>query len=255
MPRCLKWSFPTRHINFNFVHFFKQEIGCSVTLEPTDEEQSRLYWLSLQTPQRATAAASDDTTSVGMSLQQPSRSQRTLVVESPTPSARHPRRTPKRTRVPTPLSSSSGEEQDHFTELKERLIESVVERLMPQMEKWMDQNTPAAKQNMNISRMNPSGSSNENDDNDDSLNNELELNDYKEVSYKLFQYKTCRLRGSNGELRCPFCDNYEEHTYFHLLLHAVRVAEVSKIGKKKANHLAMAKFLAIDLADEVIKAD
>ncbi|KAH6755212.1 hypothetical protein C2S53_017470 [Perilla frutescens var. hirtella] len=116
--------------------------------------------------------------------------------------------------------------------------------------------------NASISKLNRSGqrihvemgrsSSNEEEDDDDL--NDSQVDEYKELSYKLFQFKTYKLRGFSGELRCPFCVNYEgedncHHT--HLLLHAVRVAEVSERGKQKANHFAMARYLAIDLADEV----
>ncbi|KAH6771920.1 hypothetical protein C2S51_010324 [Perilla frutescens var. frutescens] len=85
--------------------------------------------------------------------------------------------------------------------------------------------------------------------------NESQLDDYKEINYKLFKYKTHKLRDSNGEFRCPFSAEYheEEHNYCdytHLLLHAIREVD-SANGKRRANHLAMARYLSIDLADDV----
>lgn len=81
-----------------------------------------------------------------------------------------------------------------------------------------------------------------------------QVNEYKELSYKLFQFHTYELRFSNGGIGCPFCDYKEEHeiNYIHLLLHAVRVGEEgSKSGKQRAKHLAMAKYLVNDLGDKV----
>ncbi|XP_057787850.1 uncharacterized protein LOC131005068 isoform X4 [Salvia miltiorrhiza] len=90
-------------------------------------------------------------------------------------------------------------------------------------------------------------------DNFDDLN-DAQVTDYKQLSYKLFQYRTYKLRGSDGEFGCPFCDDYkDEHEckYTHLLLHAIRVAESEESGKHRANHFGMARFLAIDLGEEV----
>lgn len=84
--------------------------------------------------------------------------------------------------------------------------------------------------------------------------NDSQVNEYKELSYKLFQFRTHELRCSNGGFGCPFCDYKEEHEnhYIHLLLHAVRVGEGGSVsGKQRANHLAMAKYLVNDLGDEV----
>ncbi|KAH6771919.1 hypothetical protein C2S51_010323 [Perilla frutescens var. frutescens] len=113
----------------------------------------------------------------------------------------------------------------------------------------------------NVSRMNASFQIvhlSTNDECDD-ISGLQEIEDYKQLSYKLFQYRTYKPRGSNGEFRCQFCANYddeeEEEDEWHctrLLLHAIRVAEHSDSGKERANHSAMAKYLAFDLADEVI---
>ncbi|XP_057787842.1 factor of DNA methylation 5-like [Salvia miltiorrhiza] len=83
------------------------------------------------------------------------------------------------------------------------------------------------------------------------LNDDSQMNEYKQLSYKLFHFQTYRLfRGSNGEFGCPFC-SYKECRYTHLLLHAVQVAEGHEPGKKRANHYAMARYLAIDLAHQL----
>ncbi|KAH6820525.1 hypothetical protein C2S53_008798 [Perilla frutescens var. hirtella] len=91
----------------------------------------------------------------------------------------------------------------------------------------------------------------------DHLNDSL-MNEYKELSYKYLQFRTYRLRGSNGDFGCPFCDHKEEHQnnqYKHLLFHAIQVSESSESGKQRANHLAMAKYIVIDLADDVKAED
>lgn len=79
------------------------------------------------------------------------------------------------------------------------------------------------------------------------------INDYKELSYKLFQLHDYKVRGHHGEFACPFCACKEEadYGYSHLLQHAIRVAEGSLSRKQRAKHYAMAKYLAFDLAVEL----
>lgn len=67
--------------------------------------------------------------------------------------------------------------------------------------------------------------------------NDSQVNEHKELSYKLFQFRTHKLRGSNGGFACPFCNHKEEHEYpyIHLLLHAIQTGEGSESGKQRAN--------------------
>lgn len=82
-----------------------------------------------------------------------------------------------------------------------------------------------------------------------------EVKEYKELNYRLFQLRDYKVRSSNGGFRCPICaseskdeDNYK---YAHLLQHAIRLAEGSISGKQRAKHSAMARYLAVDLGNEV----
>ncbi|KAL8497230.1 hypothetical protein ACS0TY_020787 [Phlomoides rotata] len=78
-----------------------------------------------------------------------------------------------------------------------------------------------------------------------------EINQYKEAVHKLLKFKTYKIRGPNGDLRCPFCVDVEKLEYHRLLEHTIRVAECSaESGKQRASHFAMAKYLVIDLASE-----
>ncbi|KAL8502056.1 hypothetical protein ACS0TY_021255 [Phlomoides rotata] len=78
-----------------------------------------------------------------------------------------------------------------------------------------------------------------------------EINQYKEAVHKLLKFKTYKIRGPNGDLRCPFCVDVEKLEYHCLLEHTIRVAECSaESGKQRASHFAMAKYLVIDLASE-----
>lgn len=100
--------------------------------------------------------------------------------------------------------------------------------------------------------MNPMMGNGSDEERDDDLS-DSQRNEYKQLSYKLFQFRTYRLRSSNGDFGCPFCNLNEnrENRYIHLLLHAIRVAETSEGGKHGANHFAMARYLAIDLHHEI----
>lgn len=79
-----------------------------------------------------------------------------------------------------------------------------------------------------------------------------EINEYKEVTYKLLKFRTHKIRAPNGKFRCPFCGDKEQVFQYTLLLqHAIRVAEGSEdSAKQRANHFAMATYLVTDLADE-----
>ncbi|KAL8497221.1 hypothetical protein ACS0TY_020782 [Phlomoides rotata] len=79
-----------------------------------------------------------------------------------------------------------------------------------------------------------------------------EMNEYKEVTYKLLKFRTHKVRAPNGKFRCPFCGDKEQVFQYTLLLqHAIRVAEGSEdSAKQRANHFAMATYLVTDLADE-----
>ncbi|KAH6794862.1 hypothetical protein C2S52_005339 [Perilla frutescens var. hirtella] len=75
-----------------------------------------------------------------------------------------------------------------------------------------------------------------------------------EIYYKFFKVGDFKVRGCNGEFRCPFncsCNEEDDLRYTHLLRHAIRVAEGSISRKQRAKHSAMASFLAFDLANEV----
>lgn len=78
------------------------------------------------------------------------------------------------------------------------------------------------------------------------------VEEYKEMSYKLFKLQDHKVKASNGEFRCPFCacKDEDDYAYTNLLQHAIRVAEGSITGKQRARHAAMARYLAVDLADE-----
>lgn len=79
------------------------------------------------------------------------------------------------------------------------------------------------------------------------------VKEYKELSYKLFKLRDYKVKASNGDFRCPFCacKDDDEHDYTNLLQHAIRVAEGSITWKQRAKHSAMARYLAVDLANEV----
>ncbi|GKV16845.1 hypothetical protein SLEP1_g27420 [Rubroshorea leprosula] len=88
---------------------------------------------------------------------------------------------------------------------------------------------------------------------DDSDISESEINEYKEKPYEDLRDGTYKVKVS-GNLRCPFCagKKKQDYKYKDLLQHASGVGKGSanRSAKQKANHLALAKYLEIDLANE-----
>lgn len=83
-----------------------------------------------------------------------------------------------------------------------------------------------------------------------------EINEYVEKPYEELRAGKYKVR-VNGTLRCPFCSGKKKQDYKHkdLLQHASGVGKGSanRSAKQKANHLALAKYLEVDLADGVDK--
>ena len=80
-----------------------------------------------------------------------------------------------------------------------------------------------------------------------------EIQEYKEIPYELLKARTYNIRGRNGALRCPFCVGKKktEYQYNHLYQHAIGVSKgTAKSPKQRANHLALATYLEVDLANE-----
>ncbi|GLT41179.1 hypothetical protein SLA2020_152630 [Shorea laevis] len=82
---------------------------------------------------------------------------------------------------------------------------------------------------------------------------ESEINEYVEKPYQQLRDKTYKVK-VKGSLRCPFCAGKKKqgYKYKELLQHSSGVAKGSanRSAKEKANHLALAKYLEIDLANE-----
>ncbi|KAH9715741.1 factor of DNA methylation 1 [Citrus sinensis] len=83
-----------------------------------------------------------------------------------------------------------------------------------------------------------------------------EINEYLEKPYEELRAGKYKVR-VNGTLRCPFCSGKKKQDYKHkdLLQHASGVGKGSanRSAKQKANHLALAKYLEVDLAGGVDK--
>ncbi|CAL1374251.1 unnamed protein product [Linum trigynum] len=81
---------------------------------------------------------------------------------------------------------------------------------------------------------------------------ESEINDYVDKPYEKLQSQAYKVQ-VHGTLKCPFCAGKKKqgYKYKELLQHASGVGKgaASRSGKQKANHLALAKYLEIDLAD------
>ncbi|XP_047327938.1 factor of DNA methylation 1-like [Impatiens glandulifera] len=92
-------------------------------------------------------------------------------------------------------------------------------------------------------------SSNEESDFSDS-----DINEYTEKPYEGLRSGELKVKHVNGFLRCPFCTGKkkQDYKYKDLMQHAsgVGVGSKSRSAKQKANHLALAKYLQIDLAHE-----
>lgn len=83
---------------------------------------------------------------------------------------------------------------------------------------------------------------------------ESEINEYKEKPYEELKSGKFKVKGPNGTLRCPFCagKKKQDYKYKDLLQHATGVSKGSanRSAKHKANHLALAKYLETELANE-----
>ncbi|KAF8407239.1 hypothetical protein HHK36_006366 [Tetracentron sinense] len=83
---------------------------------------------------------------------------------------------------------------------------------------------------------------------------ESEINDYKDKPYEQLKAGQYKVKNSSSTFRCPFCagKKKQEYLYKDLLQHASGVGKGSsnRSAKQKANHLALAKYLETDLANE-----
>ncbi|KAJ8550863.1 hypothetical protein K7X08_000233 [Anisodus acutangulus] len=81
-----------------------------------------------------------------------------------------------------------------------------------------------------------------------------EISDYIEKPYQELRAGKYKVKGPNGSLRCPFCagKKKQDYKYKELFSHASGVGKgaASRRAKQKANHLALAKYLETDLANE-----
>ena len=82
---------------------------------------------------------------------------------------------------------------------------------------------------------------------------ESEINDYIDKPYEELTAGKFKVKGLNGNLRCPFCAGKKKQDYKDLFQHASGTGKVStnRSAKQKANHLALEKYLETDLAGEV----
>jgi hypothetical protein len=83
---------------------------------------------------------------------------------------------------------------------------------------------------------------------------ESEIHEYKEKPYDELKTGKFKVKGPNGTLRCPFCagKKKQDYKYKDLLQHAngVGTGSSNRSAKQKANHLALAKYLETELANE-----
>ncbi|OMO90895.1 hypothetical protein COLO4_18777 [Corchorus olitorius] len=84
---------------------------------------------------------------------------------------------------------------------------------------------------------------------------DTEIDDYIEVQYEQLKSNKYVVKKPNGTFRCPFClgKKKQEYGYRDILQHATGVGAASSIkksGKKRGQHLALAKFLKEDVATE-----
>ncbi|XP_027907732.1 factor of DNA methylation 1-like isoform X1 [Vigna unguiculata] len=89
---------------------------------------------------------------------------------------------------------------------------------------------------------------------EDSDLSDSEIYDYSEKPYELLRAGKYKVKNLNGTLRCPYCagKKKQDYKYKDLLQHASGVGKGSanRSAKQKANHLALAKYLQVDLASE-----
>lgn len=80
-----------------------------------------------------------------------------------------------------------------------------------------------------------------------------DINDYVEEAYEQLKAQN-KVKAPNGTLRCPFClgKKKQDYKYKELIAHAAGVGKGSanRSARQKVNHLALAKYLQIDLAAE-----
>ncbi|XP_043696157.1 factor of DNA methylation 1-like [Telopea speciosissima] len=91
------------------------------------------------------------------------------------------------------------------------------------------------------------------DSEEDSDISESEIDEYTEKPYEQLKIGKHKVKYSDVAFRCPFCKGKKKQDYHYkdLLQHASGVGKGSsnRSAKQKANHLALAKYLEIDLAD------
>lgn len=84
---------------------------------------------------------------------------------------------------------------------------------------------------------------------------ESEIEEYTQKPYEALRTGIHKVRNANGTLRCPFCagKKKQEYGFKDLFQHASGVAKgaAHRRAKQKANHLALAKYLEIDLGNVV----
>ena len=84
---------------------------------------------------------------------------------------------------------------------------------------------------------------------------ESEINDYIDKPYEELTAGKFKVKGLNGNLRCPFRvgKKKQDCKYKDLLQHASGVGKGSanRSAKQNANHLALAKYLETDLVGEL----
>ncbi|KAF8393058.1 hypothetical protein HHK36_021299 [Tetracentron sinense] len=83
---------------------------------------------------------------------------------------------------------------------------------------------------------------------------ESEINDYIDKPYEQLRAGQHKVQNSSSTFRCPFCagKKKQDYRYKDLLQHASGVGKGSsnRSAKQKANHLALAKYLETDIANE-----
>ncbi|KAL8155817.1 factor of DNA methylation 1-like [Apium graveolens] len=81
-----------------------------------------------------------------------------------------------------------------------------------------------------------------------------EVFEYKEKPYGLLKSGQLKVKGPNGNLRCPFCAGRkkQDYKYKELLQHATGAGKGTSNRRaiQKANHLALAQYLENDLENE-----
>ncbi|XP_057517058.1 factor of DNA methylation 1-like [Amaranthus tricolor] len=91
----------------------------------------------------------------------------------------------------------------------------------------------------------------ENSSGEESGISDSEIEEYVEKPYKELQTGQYKVKNANGTLRCPFCAGKKKQAYGFkdLYQHASGVAKGAshRSAKQKATHLALAKYLEIDL--------